>query len=410
VGVKYTPIPPLSVSVTQRKAEGGRQDTVAVLSFTYPFDLSWSQLTRRTRSNNSATVEGFRYEFVKRENRMPLARRERRVNGPVGPGTPLNGLVVAFSGGEAFVEPGDPGYDPALGYQTVLSMTVKKYDNGVEDTSWDPSNVDWEVIESTINLSSDVWRNTAGPTAKTGLMWVKDLNDSVPGVSGTWNVNDIKVSSSQVSKPTGKTVFLADIVGSRTIKVTASADGEVPIEASFTFGDGPLSEFSGTRASNKKWARASSLIAFKALSGTTGDDFPAAVEVCGGTVNPDVTESGSYGVDNPGFNAADLWSGGSGDKVYMDDVSDYRTMRYALNSNLPKMEQLLAVSVYNDAYSGGVHRKGAAAAANWNLVGFTWSGEVLFNGIGFFAVDVHLGNGNADWYGMTTNNQVVCVR
>jgi hypothetical protein len=78
VGVKYTPIPPLSVSVTQRKAEGGRQDTVVGLSFTYPFDLSWSQLTRRTRSNNSATVEGFRYEFVTRENRIPLARRERK--------------------------------------------------------------------------------------------------------------------------------------------------------------------------------------------------------------------------------------------------------------------------------------------------------------------------------------------
>jgi hypothetical protein len=93
VGVKYTPIPPLSVSVTQRKAEGGRQDTVVGLSFTYPFDLSWSQLTRRTRGNNSATVEGFRYEFVKRENRIPLARREKTE--PKNPAPPVP-ISIAF--------------------------------------------------------------------------------------------------------------------------------------------------------------------------------------------------------------------------------------------------------------------------------------------------------------------------
>jgi hypothetical protein len=377
VGVKYTPIPPLSVSVTQRKAEGGRQDTVVGLSFTYPFDLSWSQLTRRTRGNNSATVEGFRYKFVKRENRIPLARRERRVNGPVGPGTPpLNGLVVAFSGGEAFVEPGDPGYDPALGYQTVVTMTVKKYDNGVEDTSWDPSNVDWEVIESTINLSSDVWKNTAGTTAKTGLMWVKDLNDSVPGESGTWNVNDIKVSSSQGSKPTGKTVFLADIVGSRTIKVKVTVDGEVVEENKpFTFGDGPLSVFGRSSSTSLQWSvKYQDIVSFPS-NGFQDDNntFPAAKfctdldDVIGRKVTTKNDQSlANFEPDDPA-SVPDIWSSPEEEKrgSYSTSNPNLRVRR-AVKSKLPTAEQLLAVSVYS-TYNPDVRRKGAVAAANWYL-------------------------------------------
>jgi hypothetical protein len=88
---------------------------------------------------------------------------------------------------------------------------------------------------------------------------------------------------------------------------------------------------------------------------------------------------------------------------------NYRTVRYALNSNLPKAEQLLAVSVYNGTYSGGVHRKGAAAAAGWDL-GYTWAGEVLFIGSTFNAVVVNLGYGGVYWGYVTGGYQVVCVR
>jgi hypothetical protein len=75
-GVKYTPFSLFSLSVTQRNTEGGRQDTVVGLSFTYRPGMSWRQQTRRAQVRESTTVSGTRYDPVERENRIPLARRE----------------------------------------------------------------------------------------------------------------------------------------------------------------------------------------------------------------------------------------------------------------------------------------------------------------------------------------------
>jgi hypothetical protein len=94
-GVKYTPFPPLSLSVTQRNTEGGRQDTVVGLSFTLHLGMSWRQQTNPAKVRKSTTVSGVRYDPVERENRMPLARQERQ--GPSGPSGPLaTGGTVTF--------------------------------------------------------------------------------------------------------------------------------------------------------------------------------------------------------------------------------------------------------------------------------------------------------------------------
>ncbi|MDR0379313.1 MAG: inverse autotransporter beta domain-containing protein [Candidatus Accumulibacter sp.] len=76
-GVKYTPFPLLSGSITRRNAEGGPGDTEFGLSLTYHFGVPWHQQISPARVAELRTVSGSRYEFVERENRMFLEYRAK---------------------------------------------------------------------------------------------------------------------------------------------------------------------------------------------------------------------------------------------------------------------------------------------------------------------------------------------
>jgi hypothetical protein len=323
-----------------------------------------------------------------------------------GNAAPLNGLVVEFSGGGAFTSPGTQGY------QSVVGMTVKKYVNGVVDTSWTPNgNVTWTVTSAVSGLSTGaegVWKRAAN--AKNGLMWVGSASDSVNGATN-WSADEIKGTA-----PTGVTAYLADVVGSRTITVTVADSSESSSAQTFTFGAGPLSAFSKTGANSDggiKWAEYHNLDnnvspAANSFQGS-GNSFPAAA-FCGGSVNRSVANTGSSGPSRAGFtpNAGD-WSG-----EYTPPGVGYM-VRYALSSRLAKTEQLLAVAVYNGSYNttgNAAGRKGASLAAGWSLGGYNhaWTGEVDGNGGGFGAVVVRLGNGDVLWpYVDYGNAAAVCL-
>ncbi|MDR2161873.1 MAG: hypothetical protein LBO77_07045 [Desulfovibrio sp.] len=306
-----------------------------------------------------------------------------------GNATQLNGLVVTFSGGGSFTVPGSQGY------QSVVSMTVKKYASGVEDTSWAPGgSVTWTVTSAISGLSlgtEGVWKRAA--SAKNGLMWVASATDSVPGTTD-WSTDMI-----QGAPPAGATAYLADIVGSRTITVTVADSGDSSGGQTFTFGQGPLSVFSKTGTGGVDWAEKSQDIASYPANGfqDTTNVFPAA-SFCGGTVRNDVTVTGSSGPDSSGFTPG-AGGGWSGEHLTVGDTS-YKA-RYAEPSKLAKPDQLLAVSVYHAGYNSGVQRKGAAQAAGWLPLGgynYAWAGEVDFYGNGFNAVVVYLGNGVTDYW------------
>jgi hypothetical protein len=323
---------------------------------------------------------------------------------------PLNGLVVECSGG-AFTRPG------AQGYQSVLSMTVKKYVNGLADTSWTPDGkVTWSVTSAVSGLSTGpegVWKRAVN--AKNGLRWVPSATYSVVGATG-WSADTDAI---QGTAPTGVTAYLVDIVGSRTITVTVADNSESSGGQTFAFGSGPLSAFSKTGANGSgdiQWAEYSSSDnnsppAAASFQGS-GNSFPAAA-FCRGSVNRNVTTTeGSDSSSGFSSNAGD-WSA--------EYMSPYITVfgymeRYALSSRLAKAEQLLAVAVYNGSYNASgtaAGRKGAALAAGWSLGGsnFAWTGEVNFNGDYFSAVVVYLNAGYVvDWdYVFSDAPVAVCV-
>jgi hypothetical protein len=274
--------------------------------------------------------------------------------------------------------------------------------------------VTWTVEESTVNLSTEVWKNSAGSTSRDGLMWVATDATPVNGATN-WSGNTIQGTPS-----TTATAFLADVVGSRTIKVKASPDGELPAEGSFTFGDGPLSEFVKTTSSDTflVWSLAysSDNTNSPATSGNfqfSDNSFPAA-EFCSGsgTVDRAVrTDTSPQAGFEPWDSASAYWSL---EQETLKPFSEYHSsyVRRAVKSKLPTAEQLLAVSVYDSYYNGDVYRKGAARAAGW-ILDFTWSGEVLFDSYeGYFvAVGVNLGYGIVTWGDVLNNpGPVVCVR
>jgi hypothetical protein len=314
----------------------------------------------------------------------------------------LSGLVVEFSGGGAFTAPG------AQGYQSVVSMTVKKYFNGVEVNTWTPDgNVTWTVTSAISGLPigpEGVWKRAA--TAQNGLVWLASAGDSVDGTTD-WSTDEIKGSA-----PTSVTAYLADIVGSRTITVTVADDSDSSSGQTFSFGAGPLSAFSKTGTSGVQWSPG-----YK--RGTSNNDefqfasqiFPAA-SFCGGTVNNDVTTTGSSGPSSSGFTPG--VSGGWSEEHLTVGNTSYME-RYAEPSKLAKPDQLLAVSVYSASHNSGVQRKGAAQAAGWLPLGsynYAWAGGVDFDGNFFRAVIVDLDYGDTSLWFYTVNYAVpvaVCL-
>jgi hypothetical protein len=298
-----------------------------------------------------------------------------------GNAAPLNGLAVEFSGGGAFTTPG------AQGYQSVLKMTVKMYVNGVEDPTWTPNgSVTWTVTSAISGLSTGaegVWKRAAN--ARNGLMWVSSDSDSVDGTTN-WGIDEIKGTP-----PTGATAYLADVVGSRRITVTAADSSGSSGGQTFTFGAGPLSVFSKTGTGYMLWSSNGTTDNTRADSGSfqyPTNTFPA-VAFCGGGVNNDVTVTGSATPSDAGF---DPNSGGWEPRDFLGFPDAYLYAgSYAANSRMPTARQLLAVAAYwpySNTSGDAAGRKGAALAAGWPNV--FWTGEVCFYNPSFRAWLVYL--------------------
>jgi hypothetical protein len=259
-------------------------------------------------------------------------------------------------------------------------------------------------------------------------MWVAAADTNLKDV-GIPYWNDDKVEGTAL---TSDTAFLADVVGSRTIKVKATLDsadggGDVTSEA-FTFGDGPLSVFTKTGVNGPvgriQWATHQRSMTGGGTSNffqDSGNSFPAA-EFCTGrkdSVNRNVTtDSAGSGPNSSGFtpNAED-WS----EEYIPPGITTTITMkRYALSSKLAKAEQLLRVSVYHS--TNAPKSKSAAIAAGWSIglgsSNIAWTGEVdyyygYYNGENkdnFFAVAVGLNTGDVDRFSVNYNGgAAVCL-
>jgi hypothetical protein len=484
-GLEYTPFSLLTASVTQQRTERGQTETRFGLSFTYHFDQPLAKQLKP--SKNTGTVSGDRYEFVDRENLMPLAYRATagayRIE-YAGRGDPNKylfrlrngfdeiaaGVAVTIVGGsnEVILSPSGTNihndtsdgdgrfgvivisspnpsftltvragnseetftfggvtslkhglkvkFDKATGedfvtggpqgYQSMVTMTVEKYENGDPVQNWSPSSVVWNVT-SNINSSllsppapqAPVWKRDADEL--NGLAWT-DQNGLPNGYTGTWTNNEIVT----LSAPTDQTtVYLADVVGSRTVKVNVTVDGKPVDEASFTFGAGPLSEFSGTGTSSQQWARYHAQGDFINLDGTGTTeqsrlDFPVAVGVCDGVVDNAVTYKEHNSATSSGFNPdsgnEDYWSA-----EHIPPGSASMT-RYAKGANLPTVEKLLTVSVGSAI---APNSRGAALAAGWS--NYAWSGEVQHDGMygsHYVALYVNLGSGTVVRGGVEEKN------
>jgi hypothetical protein len=221
-------------------------------------------------------------------------------------------------------------------------------------------------------------------------------------VDGTtnWSADTVKGTAS-----TGTTAWLADIVGSRTVTITASDGSETSDPASFTFGKGPLSVFSRVSESGVQWA---TNYINNTTSGFQTATTPAAFFCSGSNVNTAVTTKGNASSTSSGFNP----DGGNSDWSNNEEKSfpySSNLSRYAINSKLAQAKQLLKVAG-TGGYSADSASKKAANAAGWSLsFGYVWSGEVQFEH-DFLAPEVNLSNGTIYWKNVTeTNKAAVCV-
>jgi hypothetical protein len=224
--------------------------------------------------------------------------------------------------------------------------------------------------------------------------------EATPG-NTNWSADEIKRSPAVGgTDPKERTVFLADIVGSRTITVQAKAGVEESKEVDLTFGDGPLSVFAKTSTGGMAWSLANQSdnnqppvnpYSFQ----YSGNSFPAA-EFCSGpgTIDRAVrTDTSPRAGFEPWDSASAYWSLAQVTRSVFS--SSYSDVRRAVQSKLPKAEQLLAVSAYSTSYNGSVQSKGAAFAAGWPLDNLTiaWTGEALFASDTFNAVFVRFADG-----------------
>jgi hypothetical protein len=302
----------------------------------------------------------------------------------------LNGAALPDGLFVKFTPPGQADFlDAASGYQSTVGMTVMRLVNGVETALGSGETVAWMVTSNISGLSTGgegVWKRAANDVV--GLTWGSAANGTT-----TWTSGQIAGTAPSGSGTATHTASLTDVVGSRTITVTVTVGAETSAGDAFTFGQGPLSAFSRTGANGVRW----STNAGDNISGGFQDPantFPAAA-FCGGSVNRDVTTTGSSGPSSAGF---DPGASGGWSTAYLPFSGAGYMDRYAENSRLAKAEQLLAVAAYNGAYNSSVSRKGAALAAGWSLGGYNyaWTGEVDFVG-DFYAVGVVLDYGSVGW-------------
>ncbi len=234
----------------------------------------------------------------------------------------------------------------AADYQSIIGVAVE-YDDGSGTARPITETVSW-AVKSVSNPTANWWLRSA--TAKNGLTW----GNAADGTS-SWAADAVAGTA-----PTGGTIQLTDVVGSRSVTLEASVciggggsettavacsgNGGVwyTDETTVTFGDGPLSVF-GARPGSFPWADTNDI--------TTASSFPAA-SACGGSVDKNTFPSGAG------------WTVSS---------SSY----YASDSKLPTEAELQAVAGYNNAYNP--NGKGAALAAGWPVAHY-WTGVVNFSG------------------------------
>lgn len=129
----------------------------------------------------------------------------------------------------------DSGGGGSFDSSQTITLTAELTDaNGTKITLND-GDVTWSVISS--NVTSEAWMRSAG--AYNGLTW-----GQTP-LSLTAAEKDTKTPAGDV--PTGAEAYLTDIVGERTVTVTATVEyngqSYTAEEKRVTFGDGPLSMF-----------------------------------------------------------------------------------------------------------------------------------------------------------------------
>ena len=226
-------------------------------------------------------------------------------------------------------------------YQTITLTATLTIDG--QEVQLGDGDVTWSVASSTVSCAA--WRR--GASACNGLTWgQKPLSLTFDAAAE----NDMAAPADNA--PDGKTAYLTDIVGERTVKVRATVtyNGQpYTAETTVTFGKGPLAVFA-TPLRNMTWTD--------------------AVVACGG----------SYESDNYEYQPA---------------------------TNLPSKEELLAVSAPS-ASNPGANARGAAFAAKWPNDG---SGrDMVMYWTGKLAEKVDLGLGDDDVLDLFNEDPVAVCR
>jgi hypothetical protein len=259
---------------------------------------------------------------------------------------------------------------PSTNYQSTATLTPNF--SGLTPTG----PVTWTIVGVVNNAPPGGWWKR-GPTDQNGLTWGPTANGT-----NTWTTNAVLGTP-----PTGPVAQLTDIVGVRTVTVNAStviAGTTYSRTLAVTFGNGPLTAFTGTFPMGP-WASAAAGPTF-----TTSATFMALG--CSGSVNSNV-------LGLPPTYPAAFWS---------TEVVGGDTLGYALPSKLATRQQLLAVAGYNFAFNSGIPRKGAALAAGLpydrTLSSHRYStGSVFYSAPSFYAVEVDLETGQESWSALVTD-------
>jgi hypothetical protein len=262
--------------------------------------------------------------------------------------------------------------------------------------------VTWSVV-SIQNPQKPWWLR--GPSDPNGLTWGPQATPygyMYPNIWPNFIMGPI---------PQGPVAQLTDVVGNRTVTVKAETtiDGVLHSRTiDVTFGDGPLSVFTSVPVfSMIQWAakccNASFGVAsnFTTLNGSNPTHFPAAVQICGGSVNPGaITSTTTYVPHSATFDT----SPGSGWRQ-----ASYNSY-YSTTSKLPTVEQLQNVSGYGYLINPSLPRRGASYAAGWQNYTAMRTGQLYLNSFGFFdSFVVSLGNGAVMPSNVNNYGTVACV-
>ena len=351
-GLEWTPVPAFSTSINQRRSSG-QKETQFGLTFNYHFGMDWEDQLSPAMVTEMRTVDGSRHDFVNRQNEMILAYRAKDWK-----------LILSMGGGQPFVTSSGAGYMADVpGFQSTATAKVTHFEEGggAPVALPDGLTVTWTL--KSVTRPSGAWWNR-GRTSTHGLAWGNNFASSTPEIPVITEGSKVASISSS-----GAEIQLTDIVGSRSVTLEASvcigggsgvttkwaclgAGGDwYTGETTVSFGDGPLSVFSGPPLAGKyKWA--------DAIPITSATQFPAAT-ACGGTVNGGITPVTPW---TPPTTYWTLMSSGN---------------YYAKGSKLPKYAQLRAVAM--NSFSNTDAR--GAAAAGWPAdVQYLVTGEVLNTG------------------------------